>query len=847
MLGRTIEVLLQDLRYALRQLRRTPGFVLVAVLTLALGIGANTAIFSVMNAVLLRALPVPEPEQLHFVQTSSRPSNTSQTGDQTTSFTEYAFEQLRTRSDVFSDLMAYVPLGIPQVAVRFGAEPEEAQVEMVSGNFFSGLRVQLVRGRGFTLDDEKEHRQVAVLGYGYWTRRFARNPSVVGQTIYIKGVPFEIIGVAQPEFAGVEPGVVSDVWIPLQNRSDLNAWGQAPDAAGGLYAQPTWWALQMIGRFQPGVTEKQASAKLNPAFQEIAYHGIGTRDPKDETPRIFFSEAKGLGTQREDIQRPIGVLMAMVSLVLIIACGNVAMLLLARNSTRQREFSLRMSLGAGRGRLFRQLLTESLLLVTAGAVLGWLFAGWSTSALARWSEMDVNVAPDRLVLWFTLGISVLAALVFGLAPLRNAVNVPVGLAMKTGAAASQQEKGKIRAGHIVVALQMSLCLMLLVGAGLLARTLRNLQTADLGLKPQGLLVFGVTPPSTPANAKNAFAGDPGQSATKTPEIVHFYQTLLDRVRTLPGVESATLMSNRLGGGWSNNTTVLVDGAKPEGDKVSPMRWNAVGPDYFHVLNAHLLLGRDFNDSDTASAPKVVIVNHTFAERYFKGRSPMGHQIAQTGPNNPSYMVIGVAADSRYTGVRERARPMAYFPYTQLPGGGTMHVEVRTGSNPLALLPDVRRIMHEFGPDLPLLQPTTQEEQFSKSFSQERLFARLSSFFGLLAVLLVATGLFGTLAYRVNRRTAEIGVRMALGARRGQVLWMVIRESLVLCVAGAIIGLPLAFGLGRLLRSMLFGVGPADVLTFVAAVIGVAVVALFSSLLPARRASSVDPMVALRYE
>ena len=278
-----------------------------------------------------------------------------------------------------------------------------------------------------------------------------------------------------------------------------------------------------------------------------------------------------------------------------------------------------------------------------------------------------------------------------------------------------------------------------------------------------------------------------------------------------------------------------------------MRWNSVGPDYFHVLSANLLLGRDFNDADTASASKVVIINHTFAERYLKERSPMGHQIAQSGKNNPWYTIIGVAADSKYTGVRESARPMAYFPYTQLPDVGTMHVEMRTRSNPLALLPDVRRVMHDFGPDLTLLQPTTQEEQFSKSFSQERLFARLSSFFGLLAVLLVATGLFGTLAYRVNRRTAEIGLRMALGAQRGQVLWMVMRESLVLCVVGALIGLPLAFGLGRLLRSSLYGVGPADGLTFASAALGVGVVALLSSWAPARRASSVDPMIALRYE
>jgi predicted permease len=831
--GKAIEVLLQDLRYSLRQLRRTPGFALVAVLTLALGIGANTAIFSVMNAVLWRFLPVPEPQQLFFLQVRGNlPSNSSQTGNDNGSFTEYTFEQLRTRKDVFSDLMAFVPLGIPRVAVRYGAEPEEAQGDMVSGNFFSGLGVQLVRGRGFTVDEEKQHAQVAVLGYGYWTRRFARNPSAIGQTIYIKGVAFTILGVAPPEFAGVETGTTTDIWIPLQNRPDITAWGQSAQDGQSLYGSTNWWSLMMIGRLKSGVTEKQAVAQLNPAFQQLAYHDMGTRDAKEEPPSLYFVGARGVGTQRDGMERQVFVLMAMVGLVLVIACGNVAMLLVARNTNRRREFSLRMSLGASRGRLFRQLLTESLLLVAAGALLGWLFALWSTGALARWSELDMNVAPDSTVLIFTLAISAFAALIFGLAPLRNAVRVPVGLAMKTGAAASSQDKSRLRVRHVVVALQMAFCLMLLVGAGLLVRTLRNLQTADLGMRTTGLLVFGVSPP---------------QSASKYAEVVQFYQTLLDRLRTLPGVESATLMQNRIGSGWANNTQAIVDGSRPEGEKFSPMRWNAVGPDYFHVLGANLLLGRDFNDADSAAAPKVVIVNHNFGERYLAGHDPIGHHISLDGPKGPQYSIIGVAADIKYTGVREKERPMAYFPYTQLPGVGTMHVEVRTRANPIALLPDVKRIMHSFGPDLPLLQPTTQEEQFRESFSQERLFAKLSSFFGLLAVLLVATGLFGTLAYQVNRRTAEIGVRMALGAQRGQVLWMVLRESLILSVAGAAVGLPLAFGLGRLLRSTLYGVGPADALTFIVALLGVAAVALIASWVPARRASSVDPIVALRYE
>jgi predicted permease len=537
--------------------------------------------------------------------------------------------------------------------------------------------------------------------------------------------------------------------------------------------------------------------------------------------------------QDEEENRPLLVLMAMVGLVLLIACSNVAMLLLARNSTREREFSLRMALGAGRARLFRQLLTESLLLVAAGAGLAWVFALWSTVVLGAWAEIDVSLAPDRTVLLFTLAVSGLAALIFGLAPLRNAVRVPPGLALKTSAASTGQDRAKVRGRQIVVALQMALCLVLLVAAGLLLRTLRNLETADLGMRASGLLVFGINPP---------------QTLHTDAEVIRFYQALSVGLRTLPGVESVTLMENRIGGGWSSNTNAVVDGREPNPGHFSHMRCNSVGPDYFHVLGARLVLGRDFADADSAAAAKVAIINETFAQRYFPGHNPIGHHVAfDTAANAPQYAIVGVAADSKYTSVTEGPTPMAYFPYTQRAGVGTMHFELRTRGNPTALLPDVRRAARDYGPDLALLQPMTQQEQFDESFSQQRLFARLSAFFGLLAALLVATGLYGTLAYRVSRRTAEIGVRMALGAQRQQVLWMVLHESLAVTVAGVIVGLPLAVAGARVLRSTLFGLGPGDPLTFTAALTGVAFVALAGSLIPARRAASVDPMQALRTE
>jgi predicted permease len=825
-----MSAILQDLKFAWRQLRRSPVFAGVAVLTLALGIGANTAIFSVMNAVLLRHLPLPDAGRLVYLNTTLNPDGSSQSGEGGTSLTQHVFEELRTQRDVFSSLVGYAPLGFNRVAVRYGSEPEEADADMVSGDFFSGLGVVPVRGRILSIQDENEHAPVAVLSYGYWTRRMARNPSAIGETIYVKGVPFTIVGVAAQNFTGLERQRPTDVWIPLQKRADLKPWGNSAQDDVELYGS-VWWCLKTIGRLAPGVKPLQALAKLNPIFVRAAYAGIPQPKPDDQAPVLYFTSGRGIEGMGDQLAQPITVLMTMVGLVLVIACGNVAMLLIARNAARQREFSLRMALGGSRARLFRQLLTESLLLVALGSALGWLFAGSATQALASWSGLSRDLTPDYRVLLFTLGISLLAGLVFGLAPLRSALRVPAGLALKTSYAAGSHDRGGFRSGQVVIALQMALCLMLLAGAGLLVQSLRNLESANLGLNSSGLLVFGV---------------NPEQSVHSDAEAIRFFRALLDRVRTLPGVESATLTANRVAGGVSNNTGALVDGVNPLGDRNAPLRWNSVGPDYFHVMGIPLIEGRDFNDADSQTSAKVAIVNQTFAERYLQKRNPIAHQLRRDGEKE-TYTIIGVAANSRYTGVRESLRPIAYFPYTQVAGVGTLHVELHTTGNPAAFLPVVQASMHEFAPDLPLLQPMTQQAQFEASYSQERLFARLSMFFGLLAALLVATGLYGTLAYRVSRRTAEIGVRMALGAQRGQVLWMILRESLLVSLVGIVVGLPLAIASAGVLRTMLFGIGPGDPLAFAAAVAGVTIVALVASFIPARRAASVSPIVALRYE
>jgi predicted permease len=746
---------------------------------------------------------------------------------------EPAFELLRTQREVFADLVAFVPLSFSKSVVRVADAPEEAAVDMVSGNFFSGLGVPVALGQLFTPQDESRHTQVAVLSYNFWTRRFARNPSVLGQSLYIKGVPFRIIGVAARAFFGVEPQGSTDLWIPLQTQPQLKPWGVSPQDKSALYGSPDWWFLMMIGRLPPGVSKEQALAQLQPVYQRVAY--LGTSGPRkdEQSPQLYFSSVQGIAGLRDTFETPLHALMVTVGLVLVIACSNVAMLLVARNSARQREFSLRSALGAGQVRLFRQLLTEGLLLVAAGGTGGWLLALWASDALAQWARFEVSLAPDYGVLFFSVAISLGTALIFGLVPFWSLGRVPLWVSLRTSGTSATQDRAGFRAGQVVVAMQMAMCLALLVGAGLAVRSLRNLESAGLGLRAKGLLVFGITPP---------------QGLHTDSEVIHFYQTLMERLRVLPGIDAATLVQVRPGAGASNNTIAFVDGVQAR-EKVidSLVRWNAVGPDFFHVMGTPILQGRDFTGADSASSMKVVIVNQTFADRYLPGRQTLGHHVGIDGERGEQYTIIGVAQNSRYTSVRERDAAMAYFPYLQIPDIASMQVELRTAGNPAAFLPSVQRVIQDMGPDLAALQPMTQQAQFETSFTQEHLFARLALFFGLLAALLVAVGLYGTLAYRVSRRNAEFGVRMALGASPRQVLWIIARESLMLSTAGVVLGLPLAIIGARLLRSFLFGLAPEDPLTLVLAVLGTCAVVVVATVIPARRATRVDPLVALRYE
>jgi len=705
-------MLLDHLQYAIRQLLKFPGFTLVCVLTLALGIGANTAVFSVMNAVLLKSLPVADPDRVVYLNTSGSPHRTG-TIDSHETFSYPVYDVLRQQHRGLAQVMAYVPLSTGKVAVRYEAEPEEAEGDMVSGNFFSGLGVKLARGRGFTERDETNHAAIVVISYNYWTRRFSRSTDVLGKTLYVNGVPLTVVGIAAEGFEGAEPGSSTDFWTPLQSRLELNAWGH-PLEDGKIYREnSTWWCLRMLGRLAQGATMEQAAAQLQSTFQTAAYIGLGNPEPGEQRPVLSLEPAKNFPGYDKQYGRPLRMLMAMVGLVLLIALSNVVMLLLARNATRQREFSLRLALGAGRGELFRQLLTEALLLVALGGVPAWLFATYATKALAAWAQIESSLAPDHNVLIFTLSILALAALLFGLAPLRAALSAGPALVLKTSVATSNSDAGKSRTGRVVVALQMALCVVLLVGAGLLIRTLQNLQHVSLGFPAEGLVVFGVNP----------------QNIHSVPEGVAFYQELMRKLRGLPGVQSVTIMAERLGSMWSDNNDMTIDGKLPHSSHGSAwVRSNVVGPDFFHTLGVPVLAGRDFADSDTATSPHVGIISELFAKRFLPNQNPLGHTIG-TADARFQMTVVGVVKDHKYRSIDEEPIPMAWYMYAQIPITGKMNVELRVRGEPLAILPSARKVVQEMDPNLPLIQPITQQAQYETTISQQLLFARLAGLSG----------------------------------------------------------------------------------------------------------------------
>jgi predicted permease len=835
-----VEHIGQDVRYAMRMFGRTPGFTLVVVMTLALGIGANTAVFSLINAALLKMLPVKDPEQL--VQFSK----IQPLYGENDYFSYPEVERFQHETQIFSGLFAFANLRDVNVAVNGHGEIANGQV--VSSNYFSTLGVSAILGRTIEPADD-QGSSVAVISYRYWRERLAGDPAVVGKKIVINNYPFTIIGVTPPEFFGLQPGQPIDVSVPLKMIAPLRPEYAMTGTPYDVLTFPSRSAFFIMGRLQPGVTAATAAARIEPSFRNAmndeAMGLEGTpldsareRENHRQSRLQLTSGGQGLAALRERFSKPLWILMAAVGLLLLIACANVATLLLARAQFRQHEMAARLVLGARRLRLMQQLITESVVLALAGGVLGIVLAFWASgSVMALMRHMGtpivLSVQPDLRVLGFTLAISVLTAILFGLIPAWRLVRTDLGLAANIHGAG--KSTGRSHTTKALIALQVAASLVLMVGAGLLVRSLQNLKNFYPGFRTDNVLLFDV-------NARLL-----GYTVAQTNAL---YTRLIDQIDALPGIRRTSFSMDPPFSGGFGSTLPTIEGYQPASGSPPPVAGiNALGPHYFEALETPVLLGRDFTGEDGANAPKVAIINQRLAHDIFGDTNPIGRRLSiPTYAGDKSwYSVAGVAADAKSEDLREAVRPMIYVPTEQtvVPAGVTF--EVRTARDASAEGPAVLHAVAQVDGRLSLSGMKTLNDQMDDSLLQQRLVASLAGLFGILAVLLASVGLYGVMAYTVSRKTNEIGIRMALGSGRIQIAGMILREALLMVLAGLVLGIPAALVTARLMRSQLYGLGPYDPMTLLFAVgvmTGVAVLACYP---PATRAMRIDPMAALRYE
>ncbi len=839
-----LETLLQDLRYGLRQLSRNPGFTAVAVLTLALGIGATTAIFSLVDAVLLKMLPVQKPEQLYRLTSIS---NQGRTNDY---FSYPTFKLLEANSQTLSGVIAFRPMDDVDFVVNGNAELARAQA--VSGSYFTTLGVKPVLGRTITAeDDARGASPVATISYGYWTARFSRNPSVAGARITLNGAAFTVIGVTAPEFFGLEPGESVDVSIPLASVPVAQPQFAATGTPYDVLAAPFRNWLHLMARLKDGETETRALANLGPVYEQamrqsaegmrgLPFDAPGTRNGFPETRIQLEPGSRGLTALREQFSKPLMFLMAVVAVLLLIACTNVANLLLASAKRRQREIALRLSLGAGRGRVIRQLLTESVLLAAAGGAFGALVAFWGSNALVSLmshsaSAIQLNVRPDARVLVFTGLVSLTAVVIFGLAPAWRASRLDLSQAVKESAQGAAAAPGRSRMAESLVIPQIALSLVLMVGAGLLVRTLQKLKNSNPGFDRQNVLLFSI---------------NPGMIGYKETQVAELYDWLTEQMRAIPGVSAVSFSTFSPLARWSGFTDARVEGHTPKPGENPAVTVNFAGPNYFKTLRTAVVLGRDFTEADTAGTPKVAVINQAMAQYFFGDSNPIGRRFSIPGwkADDSALEIVGVVENAKVNSLREPSPPAAYMPFLQSPDSFlAVTFEVRSAANPTALAASVRQLIQQADNRLPLFGVKTLSEQIDESLVQERLVASLSSLFGLVALFLACVGLYGVMASLVARRTREIGIRMALGAERLQVLGIVLGRGVALALIGVVVGIVAAMGATRLMATLLFDVKPTDALTVLAASLSLIAVAAFACYIPARRATKVDPMVALRYE
>jgi predicted permease len=839
-----VETMLQDLRYGLRMLRHSPGFTAVVVLTLGLGIGANTAIFSIVNSVLLQTLPVRNPEQLVVLQWRAHSwphAGTSSYGDcahvqdhnggnDTGCSLPYSmFEQVRGRHDLFTSATAFA--GPAQLDLSGDGAARMAEGELVSQNYFQTLGVGAALGRLPQPDDERPGAPpVAVLDYGYWQRMFGGAANVVGRTIRLNNAVFTIAGVADPGFTRLTPGKSVDLWVPLIQAKTLGiSWGGGSDAN-------SWW-LTVVGRLRPGVSRAQAQAAVNLLFVNEALRGAKPAWTKSDDPKLELLPAdSGLVGIRDRFGKPLALLMAAVSIVLLIACANVAGLMLARGAARQNEMAVRLAMGAGRGRVVRQLLTESLLLSFLGAALGALLAYSGTKGLAafftqnEYSPLRIDLHPTLPVLLFTIGAAVLTGIGFGLAPAFRGARANVASELKgnsrTATAMRQGAGPRFGSGSALVVMQVALSVLVLTGAGLLLRTLVKLRSIDPGFDTRNLILFSI---------------EPSLAGYKSAGIEALYKNLRQRLGSLPGVASVSYSSDALldGGLWTES--VRIEGQTDKNTVESQML--AVGPAFFTTMKIRLLAGRILGEADMATGRQAALVNQAFVRRFVGARNPLGLHFGGGDAKDPRWEIVGVVGDTKYASLRDADAPTGYVPLRE--GGATFAVRARgTGAG---LTSAVRREVNKIDRNLPVIRMRTQSETIDRLLFNERLLARLFGLFGVLGLVLTCIGLYGLLSYEVARRTRELGIRTALGARRRDVLQLVLRQGLALVILGAAGGVGVAMAATRLLASLLYGVHPNDPLTVAAVAVLLMAVGAIACFLPARRATRVDPMVALRYE
>jgi putative ABC transport system permease protein len=818
--------MLQDLRYGARMMIKHKGFTAVAVLTLALGIGANTAIFSLMDAVLLKMLPVKQPERLYVLaKAGPRGANMD--------FSYLLFSRLHDENQVFDGILA--TSGVSRAKMRIegaaGGQSEFAARENTSGNYFSTLGVPAILGRTYSDDDDANSgaQPVAVISYGFWGRRFASDPSVVGRTITIDETPCTIIGVTPPEFFGVEVGNAVDIWLPLTQvttRSDLS------DPGGN-------W-LQVIARLKPDISEQQASADSTHIFQlDIFERAQSVKDPQVQQGALAQTIAlgpasNGLSWLRRQFSQPLRILTVIVALLLLIACANIANLLLARAETRQKEIAVRLALGASRIRLLRQLLTESLLLAFLGGALGLLFSLWGRNLLLTMipsGNVPLSLGPtlNLRMLFFTTVVSLGAGILFGLVPALRATRVDLIPAIKDATYTITGGCFRFRLADVLVVAQVALSLVLLIGAGLVVRSLQSLRNLDAGFERKNVLTFALELPR-------------GYGESRKLELS---RRILDRIKILPGVRASfSFPAPFLRGRYQK--TFVVEGHTPRPGEVMVLDCLRVMPDFFESLGMTLLQGRTFTLQDNGSAPKVAIINESMARYFFPLQNPLGKRVGNPG-SELSLEIIGVVKDARYRGLREAAPRIVYVPILQTANPGVESFIVSAKGNPVQWTAALRRETQAIDPDISLRDVKTLEERVEDSLYQERIVAKLASLFGLLALALTCLGLYGVLAYTVGRRMPEIGIRVALGATPRDVLRLIVGQGLLLTMIGAGIGLAVAIIVTRLLRSFLFGISPTDSLTFISITFLLIVTGLLACYLPARRAAQVDPLLALRHE